>query len=359
MTENRPDLAGSCPIPNLGPLPDDGRGERVKLAHGEGGRLMRQLIQRRITPLISSGREPIRDAAVLSELGEPLAVSTDSFVVSPLFFPGGDIGSLAVYGTVNDLAVAGARPEWITLALILEEGLPMVTLERVLASIAGAATECGVAVIAGDTKVVPRGAADGLFINTTGIGRLLGSPPPGAGAAREGDRLLVSGPIGRHGIAVLSARESLGFEPPPTSDSAPLHPITAALQQSLGSDLRAMRDATRGGLSSVLHEWAEESGLTLQLVETAIPVSPDVRGACELLGLDPLYVANEGTFAAIVAEQGCDRALQVLRSFPHSSQASVVGSVIGRGIAPVLVQRMLGAPQPVDEPSGAPLPRIC
>ena len=246
----------SCPV--TGPAAT----ERILLAHGEGGRLMRQLIRRQIVPVFDN--EFLRlagDAAMLPAVRCPLAVTTDSFVVSPLFFPGGDIGSLAVYGTVNDLAVAGARPRWITLALILEEGLEIAVLERILASIAVAAKRVGVLVVAGDTKVVPRGAADQLFINTTGIGEVVATTPAGPLALEVGDELIVTGPIGRHGMAVMAAREGIEFDPPPRSDSAPLVDAVIAIQQST-VPVRALRDATRGGLGAVLHEWAEASGKT-------------------------------------------------------------------------------------------------
>jgi hydrogenase expression/formation protein HypE len=279
-------------------------------------------------------------------------------VVSPLFFPGGDIGRLAVFGTANDLAMAGARPRWLTLSLILEEGLPLETLERVLDSVAAAAQEAGVQVVAGDTKVVPRGAADGLFINTAGVGELEGPAPPGPTALTPGDELLVSGPLGQHGISVLSAREDLGFEPTPRSDCAPLYPAVEALRRA-GVPVRALRDATRGGLAAVLHEWADASGHTLLVEENRLPVSPAVRGACEVLGLDPLHVASEGMFAIAVPDGASQFAIQALRAVPVAAQVSLVGAVLARRAAPVVVQRTLSGAQPLDDPLGAPLPRIC
>ena len=247
---------------------------------------MRQLIRRQIVPALDN--EFLRlagDAAVLPALRGPLAMTTDSFVVSPLFFPGGDIGSLAVYGTVNDLAVAGASRAGSALALILEEGLEIAVLERVLASVAAAAKRVGVLVVAGDTKVVPRGAADQLFINTTGIGEIVATPPAGPHALEVGDELIVTGPIGRHGMAVMAAREGIDFDPPPRSDSAPLVDAVVAASAGRGSRCAALRDATRGGLGAVLHEWAEACGKTLAIEERLLPVLPEVRGACELLGL--------------------------------------------------------------------------
>lgn len=343
----------SCPVTGSAAT------DRVMLAHGEGGRLMRQLIRRKIMPVIDN--EFLRlagDAAVLPAVRGPLAMTTDSFVVSPLFFPGGDIGSLAVFGTVNDLAVAGARPRWITLALILEEGLEIALLERVLASIAAAAERVGVLVVAGDTKVVPRGAADQLFINTTGIGEVIATPPAGPQSIEVGDELIVTGPIGRHGMAVMAAREGIDFEPSPRSDSAPLVDAVIALQRS-EVPVRALRDATRGGLGAVLHEWAEASGKTFAIEERLLPVLPEVRGACELLGLDPIHVANEGTMVVSVPQGQADHAIKVLRQVSETAQSVYIGRVESRGLATVVVERGTGQKIPLDEPLGAPLPRIC
>jgi hydrogenase expression/formation protein HypE len=298
------------------------------------------------------------DSAVLPQILGPIAMTTDSFVVSPLFFPGGDIGSLAVYGTVNDLAVAGAVPRWISLALILEEGLEMAVLERVLASVAAAARRAGVLVVAGDTKVVPRGAADKLFINTTGIGEFLAAPPAGPKALEVGDELIVTGPIGRHGIAVMAAREGLDFDPPPESDSAPLVAAVAALQRA-EIPIRSIRDATRGGLGAVFHEWAEASGKTLVIDERLLPVTPGVRGACELLGLDPIHVANEGTMIVAVPPSYTERTIEVLRSIPETAHSVNIGRVEPRGLAAVVIARGAHQKIPLDEPVGAPLPRIC
>lgn len=343
----------SCPVPGLTAV------DRIMLAHGEGGRLMRQLIRQRILPKLDN--EYLRlagDAVLLPACQGALAMTTDSFVVSPLFFPGGDIGSLAVYGTVNDLAVAGANPRWISLALILEEGLDIATLERVLASVASAAKRVGVPVVTGDTKVVPRGAADKLFINTTGVGEIVSSAPVGPQSLEVGDEIIVTGPIGRHGIAVMVAREGLEFDPPPQSDSAPLVEAVKALQQA-AVPVRALRDATRGGIGAVLHEWAEASGKTLAIEERRLPVTPDVRGACELLGLDPIHVANEGTMVVAVPRGEAERALAVLRSVRETSQSICIGRVESRGLAAVVVERGAQQKIPLDEPVGAPLPRIC
>ena len=330
----------------------------ITLAHGEGGRLTRRLIEENVTavfdnPFLSS----FDDAARLPQPDGPIAVTTDSFVVSPLFFPGGDIGKLAVYGTVNDLAVTGAKPLYITLAMIIEESLPIATLERVLGSVAEAAANLHMPVVAGDTKVVPKGAADKLFLNTTGVGTLLYGAPKGPSSLEVGDQLIVSGPIGRHGIAVMSAREGLGLDPPPHSDCAPLSSQVRALVDA-GIPIRAMRDATRGGLAAVLHEWASCCDLTLRVEEQCIPVAPDVRGACELLGLDPIYVANEGTMLIAVPDEFSNPVLETLHN-EGASGAELIGSVVEQTMAPVVIRRGLGRMYPLDEPTGAMLPRIC
>ncbi len=260
---------------------------------------------------------------------------------------------------MNDLAVSGALPQWITMSLILEEGLPRVVLEQVLQSAAKAARRSGVQIVAGDTKVVLRGVVDGLFINTAGVGELVEPTPPGPACLQVGDELLVSGPIGRHGIAVLTAREELALEPPPESDSAPLVIPAAALRSQLGGRVRAMRDATRGGVAAVLHEWAEASELTMAIEEQCLPVSPEVRGACELLGLDPLHVANEGTMVVAVEQGAGKAALSAMQATPQTSAAAVFDSVVPRGFANVTIRRTLGPEQPLDEPLGAPFPRIC
>jgi hydrogenase expression/formation protein HypE len=333
--------------------------ERILLAHGEGGSLMRRLLFERILPRLGwKSTDPLDDAAVLPTLhGQPV-LTTDAFVVTPLFFPGGDIGSLAVYGTVNDLVVRGAEPLWLTLSMVLEEGLPLVTLERVIESIAAAARHCGVAIVAGDTKVVPRGAADGMFLSTAGLGRLIEPAPTGAATIEAGDLLIVSGPVGQHGIAILSAREQLHFEPPPTSDCGPLTELVHALRVA-GVRPRALRDATRGGVTAVLHEWARDSGKTLVIDETLVPVSDEVRGVCELLGLDPLSVANEGTMVIAVPSLDAKISLQALHRFEAGKQATLVGEVRARGVIPVIVKRILGRESPLIEPTGALLPRIC
>lgn len=343
----------ACPVSVSDP-------EIVTLAHGEGARATRELIHREILSRFPAEElARLGDAAPLTAATSRLAMTSDSFVVSPLFFPGGDIGSLAVYGTVNDLAVAGAEPRWLSLALIIEEGLPLTDLRRILDSVAAAADHCGVRVVTGDTKVVPRGAADRLFINTAGVGEFLTDPPAGPSLLCPDDVLIVSGPIGCHGLAVLAAREELQLEPSPRSDSGPLHRAAAQLRATAGASVRAMRDATRGGLSAVLHEWSEECGLTMALQEQQIPIADEVRGACELLGIDPLHSACEGTMVMAVAPPFAEEALAVLRSLPETAAAACIGTVVPAGIAPVTIRRLLGTEQPVDEPTGAQLPRIC
>lgn len=333
--------------------------EQITLAHGEGGRLTRRLIEEHLLPALGNTvLASLGDAAALPAVAGPLAFTTDSFVVSPLFFPGGDIGSLAVYGTVNDLVVSGARPRWLSLSLIIEEGLPFSILTQVIQSIADAVKVAGVQVVTGDTKVVPRGAADKLFINTSGIGEFILPIPVGPSALQPGDDLIVTGPIGRHGIAILASRENLGFEPPPRSDCAPLTAVVELLRENQ-CPVRAMRDATRGGVAAVLHEWAAQARLTMSVDEHAIPVSDDVRGACELLGLDPLHVPNEGTMVLAVPDGWGSRTVEVLRTLAPASEASVIGKVVAQRIAPVIVRRILGTEQPLDEPLGSPLPRIC
>ena len=342
------------------PIPIAADAQRISLAHGEGARLSRRLISEIILPrFATAANRGFADAATVTTIGCRLAICTDSHTVSPMFFPGGDLGSLSVYGTVNDLAVAGACPRWLTMSLIIEEGLPIAVLERILDSAAHAARECNVTIVAGDTKVVPRGAADGLFINTSGVGEMMDPVPPGPQSIQVGDKILISGPIGRHGIAVLSARESFAFDPAPLSDSGSVIHAVASLRNSVGEQLRTIRDATRGGVSAVLHEWATECGHTFEVTEARVPVTDEVRGACELLGLDPLYVANEGTIVVAVDPRFAEIAATALRRVPGCEQAAIIGDVQPQGISPVTIRRTFGSSQPLDEPSGALLPRIC
>jgi len=333
--------------------------DRITLAHGEGGRQSRRLIAEVILPALNPADQHLtEDAACLPQPTGPIAFTTDSFVVSPIFFPAGDIGSLSVFGTTNDLAVAGAVPLWMSLALVLEEGLPMSILSRVLASVGRAAREVGVRVVTGDTKVVPKGMADGLYINTAAVGLIRPPVPAGPTALAVGDELILSGPIARHGVAVLAAREQLGILPEPTSDCGSLLPGVEALRRR-SIPVRAIRDATRGGVSAVLHEWARDCRLSLSINELSIPVADETRGVCELLGLDPLHVANEGTMVIAVAPGAGEAAVAALQELPQHRQAALCGVVQVRQLASVVVQRGLGRAIPLDEPQGAPLPRIC
>jgi hydrogenase expression/formation protein HypE len=296
---------------------------------------------------------------VLDVEGVRLAFTTDSFVVSPLFFPGGDIGELAVNGTVNDLAMCGARPLYLSLGLILEEGFPMEDLWRVVCSVQEAAREAGVEVATGDTKVVDRGKGDGVFINTTGLGLI----PPGIHVspqrARPGDVVLISGAIAVHGIAILSVREGLEFEATLESDTAPLNGLVETLLQAVGPEVHVLRDPTRGGLSSALNEIASSAGMGIVLEEAHIPIWDEVKGACEILGLDPLYVANEGKCLAIVAPEVAEAALEVMQSHPLGREAAIIGRVEAEHPGSVFLRSQVGGKRVVDMLSGEQLPRIC
>ncbi len=342
----------SCPRPDE---PD----QTVLLAHGEGGRASRRLLEEVVLAELGPvGPEALDDAACLGSADGELLTTTDAFVVTPLFFPGGDIGSLAVHGTVNDLAVCGAEPRWLAVSLILEEGLPFEQFRRVLRSVRRAAEDCGVTIMAGDTKVVGRGQCDQMFIIVTGVGTRRPGLRLSLSAVRPGDAILVSGPIAEHGMAVLVAREQLMLEGELRSDSAPVHHAVKHLLDAC-PEVHFLRDPTRGGVAAVLHEVAEATGWTLVVDEAAVPVSPPVRAACELLGLDPLHVACEGRFVAFVPEELAEQAVRALRDSGHAPQAACVGRVEDRGRAEVLVRTLLGLERVLDEPSGSPLPRIC
>lgn len=350
--ESHPVPALACPVPH-------GAGDRILLAHGEGARLSRRLIRDvLLSAFDNSFLRPLADGAILPPISGHAVVSTDTYVVSPLFFPGGDIGELAVYGTVNDLAACGAEPLYLSVGLVIEEGLPLETLHRVVQSMRAALDICGVAVVTGDTKVVPRGAVDKLFINTTGLGRLRPGLDLGPHRVRVGDQILVSGTVGDHGIAVLAAREALGFDAGLESDTAPLHDMVRALHEE-GIELHILRDPTRGGVSAVLHEVAEAVNAAIVIDEQSLPLSPGVRGACELLGLDPLYVANEGKLLAFVPREMADRALACLRRQAFGINAARIGEVTGDPVSVVFVRSALGTLRVLDEPAGALLPRIC
>jgi len=341
---------------------DGRREERIRLAHGGGGTWMQALIAQELLPLYDDPSQALHDAARLDLPHGRLAFSTDSYVVTPLEFPGGDIGRLAVCGTCNDLAMAGARPRLLSLGLILEEGLELETLRRIVASVGQAARECGVSIVTGDTKVVERGKADGLYINSSGIGLLEASDPIGPEAIRAGDQLLVSGDLGRHGIAVLAARHGLQLEPVLESDCAPLWPLVRELLR-VGVSPHCLRDLTRGGLASALHELADASGLVMALQEERLPVTAPVSRCCELLGLDPLDLANEGRCLVLVAQDDLDNALALLRPLGgdwvgevrHPSRSAGSQDSIGR----VLMQTRYGSERVLVPSSGELLPRIC
>jgi hydrogenase expression/formation protein HypE len=342
----------TCPIP-LTEYP------RVLLAHGGGGRLSQHLIEKMLYPSFENRLlEPLHDGAILSLDGARLAFTTDSHVVHPLFYPGGDIGRLCVFGTANDLAMCGARPLFISCGLILEEGLPMEDLWRVILSIREGAAEAGVQVITGDTKVVEKGKGDGVFINTSGIGSVLPGLDVGPHRLRPGDEIVISGPIGLHGIAIMALREGIELETEIRSDSAPVYPMVEALSAA-GLDIHMLRDPTRGGVSSALNEMAKRSGVGIVLDEEPLPIPAEVEGVCEILGLDPLYVANEGNFLAIVAEGQGARALDTLRRQPLGPRAALIGRVAAEHPGVVVMRTRIGGERVVDMMSGEQLPRIC
>uniref|UniRef100_A0AAU2UXG2 Hydrogenase expression/formation protein HypE n=1 Tax=Streptomyces sp. NBC_00003 TaxID=2903608 RepID=A0AAU2UXG2_9ACTN len=341
----------NCPLPYR-------EDELVLMGHGAGGRLTAELLETLVLPALGGPPAgPLEDAALLPGLPE-LAVTTDWFVVSPLAFPGGDIGSLAVHGTVNDLAMRGALPMALTLSVIAEEGLPLAELRSLLCSAGKAACEVGVPVITGDTKVVGHGAADRLFLNTTGIGRRIRGLAPSAARARPGDAVLLSGPIGLHGTAVLSTREGLGFDADIASDTRPLHRLVAALAP-YGIHIHTLRDPTRGGLAASLNEIARDSSIGVEIEESALPVPPAVAAACDLLGLDPLIVANEGCLVAFVSPQAADGALAAMRSLAEGSAAVRIGAAVDGPAGRVVLRTLVGARRVVDMPLGEQLPRIC
>lgn len=334
------------------------RDEVVTLAHGAGGTATRDLVAAVfLEELGNPVLDELGDSGIV-EGGGRLAVTTDSFVVRPLEFPGGSIGDLAVNGTVNDLAVAGAEPRWLAAGFVLEEGLPVETLRRVVADMARAAARAGVAVVAGDTKVVERGAADGLYVTTTGVGTVPDAVGLAPGRVRAGDRILLSGPLADHGTAVMVARGELALEVDVASDSAPVHELCATLLE-LGKGVRWMRDPTRGGLATALNELASAAGVAVRLDEAAVPVRPAVAAACEILGIDPLYVANEGKLVAVVAPDAAAEALARLRAHPLGSEAALVGAVEPEPQGFVLMDTALGGARIVDMLVGDPLPRIC
>lgn len=344
---------GACPIP-ISDYPN------VLLAHGGGGSLSQMLIENMFASAFSNEwLDPLHDGAVIDVTGGRMAVSTDSFVISPLFFPGGDIGSLAVHGTVNDVAMCGGKPSAITVGMVIEEGLPMEDLWRIVSSIRAAADEAGVAVATGDTKVVDRGKGDGIFINTTGIGMIPAGVDIRPDRAEPGDVVIVSGTIADHGIAIMSVREGLEFETALESDTASLNRLVEAILGAGGPGVHVLRDPTRGGVASATNEIAKAAGLGIRLHEAAIPMHDQVRAACEILGFDPLYVANEGKCIAIVAPEVADDVLAAMRADPNGTNATIVGEVVDDHHGKVFLRSRIGGNRVVDMLSGEQLPRIC
>ncbi len=342
-----------CPVP-VADYPN------ILMAHGGGGRLTQMLIEGMFLKAFGNpALEVLHDGALLDVERGRLAFSTDSFVVKPLFFPGGDIGSLSVHGTVNDLAMCGARPIALSVGLILEEGLPMEDLWRVVQSMQQAAGAVGVPIVTGDTKVVDRGKGDGVFINTSGIGVI----PPGVDItprrARPGDRILINGPIAVHGVAIMSVREGLDFQTELRSDSAPLHDLVALVLRAAGDGVHVLRDPTRGGVASALNEIARSARVGMVLDESKIPVDEEVRGACEILGLDPLYVANEGKCLMIVARDSADAVLRSMLAHPLGGRAEIIGEVVEAHPGTVTLRSRVGGTRVVDLLTGEQLPRIC
>ncbi len=334
--------------------------ERITMAHGAGGKSTQTLIEGLLAPAFASeALDELADAGTVRVDGLGLALTTDTFVVRPLRFPGGSIGELAVNGTVNDLAVAGAEPLAVSLALVLEEGLDADVLRAEVEAIATAAGAAGVEVVTGDTKVVERGHGDGIYITTSGIGRLDPRARLSPAALEPGDRVVVSGTIGEHGTAIMLARGELGLEAEIESDTRPLWPAADALMEVAGERLRCMRDATRGGVATVLNELARASGVSVEVREAEVPVRPDVAGACELLGIDPMYVANEGVVVAIVAPEAAADAVAALRELPGCEGAAELGEVRAEPPGMVLVKTAFGGRRVMDLLAGDPLPRIC
>ena len=343
----------SCPVP-FSDYPE------VLMAHGGGGKLSRMLTERLFLKAFDNPMlAPLHDGAVLDVESGRLAFTTDTFVVSPLFFPGGDIGSLAIHGTVNDLAMCGARPLGLSAAMVLEEGLAMEDLGRIVDSMRAAAADAGVPIVTGDTKVVDRGKGDGVFINTTGIGLVDESADIRAERVREGDRVILTGAVAEHGVAILSVREGLEFETELKSDSAPLHRLVASALEAGGADVHMLRDPTRGGIASALNEIAADARVGIRLDEAAIPMGEEVRGACEILGLDPLYVANEGKCLLVVAPDRADAVLAAVREHAVGRYAAAIGEIVAEPPGRVMLRSRIGGERVVDMMSGEQLPRIC
>ncbi len=342
----------ACPIP-ISDYP------HVLLAHGGGGKLSQQIIQKMIVPQFKNELlEPLHDGAVFTLGGTRLAFSTDSYVINPVFFPGGDIGELAVNGTVNDLAMCGARPMYLSAAFIIEEGFAMDDLWRVIVSMQRAAVKAGVQVVTGDTKVVDRGKGDKIFINTSGVGLVDAGVQVGSQNARVGDFIIVSGPIAVHGIAIMSVREGLEFESQIKSDTAALNHLVRSMLEA-SKQIHVLRDPTRGGVASSLNEIAGSSRIGIRIDEMKIPIAEPVRGACEILGLDPLYVANEGKLLAFVAREDADAVLSAMRKDALGEESSIIGEVVADHQGMVVMKTSIGGSRVVDMLSGEQLPRIC
>ena len=343
----------ACPIPL-------GAGGRVQLGHGSGGRMSASLLAEHFLPhLTNPVLMALGDGAVVPAGSGELVISTDTFVVSPLEFPGGNIGSLAVHGTLNDVAMMGGRPRYLTAGFVLEEGLPFDLLDRIVGAMAASAAAAGVPLVTGDTKVVERGKADGLFVNTTGIGVLDADFRPAPARARAGDAIIVSGPLGRHGMAIMAAREGIALESRIESDTAALPPLVERLRVSVGDGVRVLRDPTRGGLASTLNEIAAASGVGMEVEAAAVPVPPVVAAACEILGLDPMYVASEGVLVAVVSERHAADALTALRAELLGREAAVIGRVVPAHPGLVVLRTEIGGSRILDMLPGDQLPRIC
>lgn len=347
-----PNFTGACPAPMT-------THTHIVLAHGSGGRLSHQLIRDMVLPHFRNELlESLHDGAVFSVNGARLAFTTDSFVVNPIFFPGGDIGKLAVCGTVNDLAMCGAKPLCLSVGFIIEEGLPMADFERIIQSMKKTAADVGVTLATGDTKVVDRGKGDKIFINTSGIGLVRDGVDIHPRRAQAGDKILVNGPIAMHGIAIMSVREGLAFETEVQSDCAPLHDLAEALLRAC-PQIHVLRDPTRGGIAGVANEIADQAAVGIRLDETSIPITEQVKGACEILGFDPLYVANEGKLLAIVPAAATDSVLQAMRAHPLGAGAAIIGEVVSDHPGFVTMRTRVGGSRVVDMISGEQLPRIC
>ena len=330
--------------------------DRILLGHGSGGKLMHELISRHFSPAF--GIEGAGDSAVVNVSSKRLAYTTDSYVVTPLFFPGGDIGDLAVNGTVNDLAVSGAEPLFLTAGFVIEEGFPLSDLKKIIVSMSAAAAKAGVKIVAGDTKVVNKGKADGIFINTSGIGALSDGRNISASIIKKGDKIIISGEIGSHGVAVISERNGLTFDPPITSDTRPLNGLVSAMYD-VSPEIHFMRDPTRGGLATTLKEAALESGLCLRIREQALPVPLGVKGACSLLGLDPLFVANEGILIALVEAAVAEAVVSGMKKHEHGRYAAIIGEATEAPAGMVLLETVIGGNRIMDMLQGEQLPRIC